>query len=336
MRRAVVPFSLILMLLNVAFATHFTGTYVDQQNGVTILIQQSQDGQLQGSLSGPNGNFQLQGQGNQDGAAGVVMSTQGQLGFQARLSPDGQVLEMDMYQMGPDNQPVMVGSLRMQRSASTAGPSMGGQPAFGGAPQMPPGGMPAQPGAGMPGMGFPGVTAPGTTQPGMAQPGVPGATQPGMTQPGMGQPGMGQPGMGQPGMGQPGMPPQTVPGTQAMGGGWYGAFVGNGGQLVMSVQPTGQGTYAGFFEVQGQRYPLQARGDAQYLEGYYTVNGGQYEFYAERYEGYVYLIETIDGTEYLLEPMNFSTQPGMQPGAQPGSQPGGPGTTPPGNPWGGQ
>src|SRR5690606_37834103 len=149
-----------------AFATHFSGTYLDQQNGVSVTIQQGQDGSLQGVLNGPNGQFQLQGQGNQDGAAGTMMSTQGALGFQALLSPDGQVLRMDMYQMGQNNQPVMVGSLSLQRSGGAVGPAVGGQPGMGGVPQVPPGGMPAQPGAGMPGMGFPGATTPGMTQPG--------------------------------------------------------------------------------------------------------------------------------------------------------------------------
>lgn len=152
-------------------------------------------------------------------------------------------------------------------------------------------------------------------------------TPPGMTPPGMGQPAMGQPGMaGQPGMNQPGMPQQ--------GGGWTGAYVGNGGGLVMVLQPAQQGTYSGYFEVQGQRYPLQARGDANALEGIYVVNGGQYQFYAQWYQGYVYLVEAIDGSEYFLEPVGASYGPEYPlPGMPPATQPPG---APAGNPWGTQ
>lgn len=337
-----------------AFASHFTGTYADPQNGVTVTLQQGQDGAIQGVLNGPSGQFPLQGQGNQDGAYGTIMSTQGVLGFQAQLSPDGAVLQMDMYQVDQNNQPVAVGSLRLQRGAGAgAAPGGMGQPGMG-QPGMPgvgqPGagqpGMPGmgQPGMGQPGMGQPGMGQPGVGQPGVGQPGMPGMGQPGIGQPGMGQPGMpgmGQPGIGQPGMAQPGMP--TMPGMGQPGApatmpppagypppdqflGWNGTFVGNGGQLSMFLQPAQQGGYEGFFDVSGQRFPLQARDQGPYLEGFFIVDGAQYGFSAQYYDGYVYLIEAIDGSEYILEPMRYGvpgSSPGQLPGQFPPLQPGG-------------
>lgn len=221
------------------------------------------------------------------------------LGFQAQLSQDNQTLQIAFYQADQNNQPQQVGMLVLQRSA-------GGQPGMGQPGQMP--GM-TQPGATQPGSfpttpqqpGAPGSFPTAPQQPGAfpttpQQPSAPGSFPTTPQQPGAGQPGMGQqPGLGQPGLGsgQPAMP----------AGDWNGAFVGNAGQLVMAVQPSGQqGQYVGYFEAGGQRYEFQATGTAEYLEGVYLVNGQQVPFYAQRYEGGVYLIDGSDGTEYILAP----------------------------------
>lgn len=344
----IVYLTLALTLIGAAFATGFSGAYMDAQNGVSITLEQGQNGWIQGVLNGPSGSFQLQGQTQQNAAAGTVMSQQGVLGFQAQLSADGQTLRMDLYQMGPNNQPMQIGTLAFQRSGAQGQAGMGaaggyaggpaggpgfapgggpvgaspgggyGYPAGGypAGPTPPPGAVPVQPRMGQPGMGQPGMGSgqPGMGQPSMGQPGMmpPGAGQPGMAQPGMAQPGMAQPGMGQPGMGQPGMPQPGYGAVQAAVG-WNGAFVGDGGNLVMVVQPGQGGTYNGYFDVSGQRYPMQASGDAMYLEGVFMVNGNQYGFYAEWGEGYVYLIEEVDGSEYILQPMQGGSTPTAYP-----------------------
>jgi hypothetical protein len=303
---------LAVLALPVALATHFTGTYVDQQNGVTLVLQMQQDGTIQGSLTGPSGTFQLQGQGNEQGAFGTAQSTQGMLGFQAQLSQDNVTLQIAFFQADQNNQPVQVGGLVLQRSAGAGQPGMGqpgvGQPGMG------------QPGAGQPGQ-MPGMTQPGATQPGMpggaqpafptappaglpgaAQPGMPGATQPAFPTAPAGQPGVGQPGPAQPGLGGGlGGAPAGAPAAMPAGD-WNGAYVGNGGQLVLVIQPAGQpGTYTGYFEVSGQQLQLQASGNAQSIEGVYLYNGSQVPFYAENYQDSVYLVDGSDGTEYLLE-----------------------------------
>ncbi|HET8985898.1 MAG TPA: hypothetical protein VFN03_09080 [Trueperaceae bacterium] len=303
---------LAVLALPVAFATHFTGTYVDQQNGVTLVLQMQQDGTIQGTLTGPSGTFELQGQGNEQGAFGTAQSTQGALGFQAQLGQDNVTLQIAFFQADQNNQPVQVGGLVLQRSTGAGLP------------------IPGQPGAGQPGMGQPGQ------MPIVNQPGMPGATQPAFpTAPPAGQPGAGQPGAAQPGMpgaapgaaqptfptapaGQPGVGQPAQPGLGGGLGGapaggqaampvsdWNGAYVGNAGQLVMVIQPAGQpGTYTGYFEVSGQQLQLQATGNAQAIEGVYLYNGSQVPFYAENYQDSVYLIDGSDNTEYLLERAN--------------------------------
>lgn len=299
---------LAVLALQVALATHFTGTYVDQQNGVTIVLQMQQDGTIQGTLTGPSGTFQLQGQGNEQGAFGTAQSTQGMLGFQAQLSQDNATLQIAFFQADQNNQPVQVGGLVLQRSAGAGQPGMG-QPGMGQAGQ--PGQMPGmtQPGAaqpGMPGMNQPAMpggaqptfpTAPPVGAPGAAQPGMPGAAQPAFPTPPAGQPGAAQPGLGG------GLGGASGGGAAAMpAGDWNGAYVGNAGQLVMVIQPGGQpGTYTGYFEVSGQQLQLQASGNAQSIEGVYLYNGSQVPFYAENYQDSVYLVDGSDGTEYLLE-----------------------------------
>lgn len=89
---------------HLVFAAHFTGTYQDQQ-GTTIVIQQGTDGQMQGTFVTANGQFQLQGYGDEHGAYGAIATGQTVLGFQARLSPDHSVLQLQLYQMGQNGQP---------------------------------------------------------------------------------------------------------------------------------------------------------------------------------------------------------------------------------------
>ncbi len=293
---------LTVLALPVALATHFTGTYVDQQNGVTIVLEMAQDGTIQGVLNGPSGQFQLQGQGNEQGAFGTAQSTQGMLGFQAQLSQDNQTLQIAFFQADQNNQPVQVGGIVLQRSAAA------GQ-----------GGM----GMGQTGMGQTGMGQTGMGQTGMGQTGM---GQTGMGQTGMGQSGMGQTGMGQTGMGQTGLGGgQTGFGQTGLGqtgtvGDWTGAYVGNAGQLVMYIQGAGQpGSYSGYFDVSGQQFPLQAQGQAEWIEGVFMVNGMQVPFYAERYEGSIWLVDGSDGTEYILEPMNAGA--GGMPGAAPVTSP---------------
>lgn len=320
---------LTVLALPVALATHFTGTYVDQQNGVTIVLEMAQDGTIQGVLNGPSGQFQLQGQGNEQGAFGTAQSTQGMLGFQAQLSQDNQTLQIAFFQADQNNQPVQVGGITLQRSAAAGQGGMGmGQTGMGqtGIGQT---GM-GQTGMGQSGMGM-GQTGMGMGQTGMGQSGM-GMGQTGMGQTGMGQTGMGQTGMGQTGMGQTGMG-QSGMGQTGLGGGqtgfgqtgaavgdWTGAYVGNAGQLVMHIQSAGQpGSYSGYFDVSGQQFPLQAQGQAEWIEGVFMVNGMQVPFYAERYEGSIWLVDGSDGTEYILEPMNAGA--GAMPGAAPVTSP---------------
>lgn len=283
---------LTILALPVALATHFTGTYVDQQNGVTLVLQMQQDGTIQGTLNGPSGQFQLQGQGNEQGAYGTAQSTQGMLGFQAQLSQDNQTLQIAFFQADQNNQPVQVGGLVLQRSGTGGQPGMGqpvqlpgqapGQMPGVGQPNAPAGAQPAMPGMGQP--TFP-------TQPQTGQP----ATQPTFPTAPAAQPGTPQPGLG----GGLGAGPQVA----VPAGDWGGAYVGNGGELVMVIQGTGQpGNYGGYFQVSGQQLQLQAAGNGQSIEGVYLYNGQQVPFYAEKYEGYIYLIDGSDGTEYLLEP----------------------------------
>lgn len=89
---------------HLAFAAHFTGTYQDQQ-GTTIVIQQGADGQMQGAFVTANGQFQLQGYGDEHGAYGAIATGQSVMGFQARLSPDHSLLQLQLYQMGQNGQP---------------------------------------------------------------------------------------------------------------------------------------------------------------------------------------------------------------------------------------
>jgi hypothetical protein len=89
---------------HLALAAHFTGTYQDQQ-GTTIVIQQGTDGQMQGAFVTANGQFQLQGYGDEHGAYGAIATGERVMGFQARLSPDHSLLQLQLYQMGQNGQP---------------------------------------------------------------------------------------------------------------------------------------------------------------------------------------------------------------------------------------
>ena len=86
------------------FAHHFTGAYQTQQ-GLSISIQHSSNGQMQGTVTAQGVQVQLQGQGSQQGAYGTLSSQQGVFGFQAQLSPDGQMLQMMIFPMNQQGQP---------------------------------------------------------------------------------------------------------------------------------------------------------------------------------------------------------------------------------------
>ena len=146
-RAAVFTGSLIMVLAGVALAQGFDGTFQEPQTGMSITFSQARPGELEGMLTGPNGQFPLQGETNGNTAYGVVASQQGPLGFQAQMSPDGASLQIAFFQAGPDGQPVAAGPpLTMMRTGGGMGGApggMGGSPGgMGGAP----GGMGGSPG----------------------------------------------------------------------------------------------------------------------------------------------------------------------------------------------
>jgi len=205
--------------LQAAFAQGFTGTFVSPEASLSVTLQQGPDGSLSGVVTGPNGQFALQGQSSGPAAYGVVATQQGQLGFQAALSTDGGTLTMELYQTGPNGQPTPAGpALTLLRSGGGALPGGGfagqapGQapgPATGGVP----GGMPPQAPGAMP-AGVPGQVPGGF--PGQAQGGLPG-----------------QPAGGFPGQAPGGFP--APPAAPPVGGDWNGTFVGDAGAVVGTI-----------------------------------------------------------------------------------------------------
>lgn len=137
-----------------AFASHFTGSYQDPQTGVSMVIQHGTDGRMQGTFSGPNGQFAFQGQGNEQGAYGAMRTPQGVLGFQAQLSPDGQTLQLSLFKMDQNDQPVATGQqqLTLRRVSGTANPTLPNPTVPGGqttprVPTPPPGAVQMPPGS---------------------------------------------------------------------------------------------------------------------------------------------------------------------------------------------
>lgn len=101
----------------------FAGTFVSAEAGLSLAVNQGQDGSLSGSLTGPNGQFQLQGSANGNMAYGALDSQQGPLGFQAQLSADAQQLQIVFYQADANGQPVPAGPpLTLQRQGGVMGP----------------------------------------------------------------------------------------------------------------------------------------------------------------------------------------------------------------------
>jgi hypothetical protein len=298
-----------LLLVQVALAQQFSGSFADPANGVTINLQQAPDGSLQGVLVGPSGQWPLQGNTQQLFAAGVVQSQQGILGFQGQLSQDGQTLQLAFYQMDANGQPVGQGqalTLRRQAGGNPGGaaggvpgpdgmagwppPPAGAVPTNTPPPQMPggqPSGYPQMPGGQQP--GYP--QAPIGQQPGYPQmpggqqsgyPQMPGGQQPGYPQAPIGQ----QPGFPQaPGGQQPVYPPVYPQGPGATAPqaptDWNGRFVGNTSGISLMVQGS-QGAYTGYLQYQGQQYQFQAHLDEQTLHGAFMAEGYQYEFWADR------------------------------------------------------
>ena len=275
-RAAVFTGSLIMVLAGVALAQGFDGTFQEPQTGMSITFSQARPGELEGMLTGPNGQFPLQGETNGNTAYGVVASQQGPLGFQAQMSPDGASLQIAFFQAGPDGQPVAAGPpLTMMRAGGGMGGVSGG---IGGAP----GGMGGMGGTGG-GMGG----APG----GMGgSPGGMGGSPGGMggSPGGMG----GSPG----GFGGFGGTTGGMGGSQGgMGVDWNGSFVGDNGNVVLSVQGA-QGNYFGYIQVQGQQFQFQAHLDDLTLHGNF---GAGYEFWADRDGRSAYLY--LGGTTYVLQ-----------------------------------
>lgn len=131
----------VLTLAAVALAADFSGTFTDAQTGVSLSLRQNPDGTLQGTFSGSGGQFALQGQASDNGAYGAISTTQGPVGFQAQLSPDGQTLQLALYAVGPNGQPTPQGAQLVLRRTST--PPTG--PAGTGVAPPPGGAFPPQP-----------------------------------------------------------------------------------------------------------------------------------------------------------------------------------------------
>ena len=107
-----------LLLVSFSFAHHFTGTYQDQQYGITVAIQHGTDGRMQGTVSANGVQMQLQGYGDPQGAQGVLSSPQGQIQFQAQISQDLNQLTMTLMSQGGNQQ------LMLRRvNATPSGPS---------------------------------------------------------------------------------------------------------------------------------------------------------------------------------------------------------------------
>ena len=251
---------MLVSAFSLAFASHFTGTYQDQQRGITLIIQHSTNAQMQGMMIQGGVQLQLQGQGNEQGAQGVLTSPQGQLGFQAQLSPDGAALQLTLQPSGPQGQPQQLSLRRVSYDAKLPGEAPGPRPPVPG----PPGPQPPRP------------------QPPMPQPPTP----------------------------QPPLPQPPSPD-------WSGLYTGNAGQLTVVIQPAAPGSYQGYIELSGTRYPLQARGDASYLEGSFQSPNGSFEFALEQSSGTINLYS--GDTQYILERQNTPIGPGSSPsdGANP-------------------
>lgn len=99
---------LIVGLLGAVAAQSFSGTFVATEGEMSVTIQQGQNGSLTGTITGPTGQYPLEGQANGSGAYGTASSVQGPLGFQAELGADGQTLQMTFYQTDANNQPIPV------------------------------------------------------------------------------------------------------------------------------------------------------------------------------------------------------------------------------------
>jgi hypothetical protein len=244
----IIGFILTLILGSLAFASHFTGTYQDQ-SGLVVVIEHGTDTIMKGMVVGNGLQLQLQGQGNEQGAQGKLIGPQGQMSFQAQLSPDGKVLQLMVFQLGPDGKPNQQSAQQfsLQRSSNTPQPPTQPNP-------MP---LPPQPG-------------PNPPQPGPVPP-APGPTPPTPNPLGPDNP----------------LNPGGNP-LNPQGDAWSGVYVGNAGQLTVVVQAA-QGGYAGYIELSGTRYPFQAQGDEYYLEGAFQSPNGNFEFALERDETYVYL-----------------------------------------------
>ena len=135
---------LVLTAMSVCAAQSFSGTFVEPQSGLLIAMSQDQNGALTGTISGPNGQFALQGEASGVYAYGAAASQQGTLGFQAQLSPDGQFMQIAFFQSDRNGQPVQAGPvMTLQRQGGAPMGQMPGQMP-GQVPGQVPGQMPGQ------------------------------------------------------------------------------------------------------------------------------------------------------------------------------------------------
>ncbi len=265
MRSIVLVLIAAICFIQLSFAEHFTGTYQDQQQGITFSIQQGTDGVLQGVFASPAGQFQVQGQGDQHGAYGVIMMQPAVRGFQAQLNEDHSILQLALYEMGADGQPNQATAQRLVlRKVSDQV-----------APQVDPPSSP--PPGGMTSPGGPVISPPI----GLAPPASGTAPKQNPLSPG-------------------GNPLSPNPGLSQAD--WQGTYVGNNGQLVLVIQGQ-QGQYSGFIEAGSERYPFQAQGSPDLIQGMFQANGATFDFAVERSQNGILQLHTAD-TSYILEPVS--------------------------------
>ena len=238
----------LISVLSLSLAQGFSGTF-QNDNGGQLSLQQAADGSVQGMFSGPGGQMQLQGYADPNGAVGILQNQQGQLGFEAQLSPDGNALQMTVY-------PVQNGQPDYNNAQQIVFRRAAGMTPVGGVAN-PLGGMP-QPGSlGQPGQ-MPTGQMPTGQMPNQPMPPMNTSSQP--------------------------MPPLN--GQIGQAGNWLGSY--QSGPYTIVVQSGSGENYSGMLQMGGMQYPFQAYGDQEYLEGSVQMNGSELYFYLEFYEGQLY------------------------------------------------
>ncbi len=117
---------IIVLLLGVAAAQGYSGTYTTQHASGTLTLELVQEGdELQGTLSGQAIHFELEGFVYEDGAGGAVYTGEGMGGFEIYLQ--GDTLGLYLFELDEDYQPIMdsVTELIMTRQGAAATPPSG-------------------------------------------------------------------------------------------------------------------------------------------------------------------------------------------------------------------